>query len=127
MKNNVLTGRAWAAFDTLGRWDVSLDHKATEAHAIQYDAHCGGRVAFRDRYTTDYTAEIHNLAAEVIAQHQFYVEKGQSAELNASAIAAWKLVIRTRERQEIERRLRVAITASAKVVERCALILCPKA
>src|SRR5207244_1850164 len=125
MKNSIIVGRAWAAFDTLHRWDVATDKQAVEAQAIQFDQHCGGRVRFGER--VDYTAEIHNLASEVLMQHQYYVTKGQSAELNADAIAAWKLVIRTRDRAEIEKRLRIAITASARVVERCALILCQKA
>lgn len=121
MRNAVIVSRAWAAMDELKRWDE------TEARLVE---ELGERSAKRMLSSstdpllnpdgpTDHSAIIWSRAAEIIEQHKFYVEHNIRPEDNANAIAAWRLVLRTRDRNEIEQRLRIAIKASAKVFPRC--------
>lgn len=131
-KNVVLTGRAWAAKDTLTRWAEALqDLDARDRNTPNRLATPVGRftpangvvVIFDERGRIagerDYAAEIHNLASEVLREHLAYIRQGIQVVKNTDAVAAWRLVLRTRKFDELHDRLNIAITASARVVPGC--------
>lgn len=125
VNNPVLVSRAWAAYDELARWHAEQQQQAARAQALQYDLQTGARVRFREPQV-DHVNVIRSLAAQVIEQHQWHIQRNQEPAQHASAIAAWRQVLRTTAQAELERRLYIAIEATSVAVPRARRILHPE-
>lgn len=132
MKNVVITSNAGAAWDELGRWADTLSRQAAEAANIK-QSHPNARVIFTlddprlpgEGYP-DHQARIRAHAAVIVQEHARLARRAPSVDLSQKhldAAAAWRKVLTERDRSVLESRLKVAIVASARVIERCRYVV----
>jgi chromatin segregation and condensation protein Rec8/ScpA/Scc1 (kleisin family) len=132
MRNVVITSNAGAAWDELGRWSDTLTRQAAEAEDIRRERP-NARVIFAlddprlpgEGYP-DHHARIRAHAAVIVQEHIRLARRAPSVDLqqkHMDAAAAWRKVLTERDRSVLESRLKVAITASARVIERCRYVI----
>ncbi|HEY5955844.1 MAG TPA: hypothetical protein VIV60_04795 [Polyangiaceae bacterium] len=104
------------------KWDEDLARRGAEAQAAQYDIeHTQSRSRERSlrrndvvltrvvvRERTDYSATIRSLAGTLISEHQRDINRHRREPANTDAVAAWRLVLRTNDRDELFERVRIA-------------------
>src|SRR5262249_30041367 len=110
-------------------WDEDLAQRQTEAQAARYDIE-HTRSAARERSQRrndvvatrvvarcriDYSASIRNIAGTLISEHQRDVSRGRRVNVNTDAVAAWRLVLKTNDRDTLFERVRIAARATFRV------------
>jgi len=129
MACHALNQLAQRALDTLKRWDEDLTQRCTEAQAVHYDIEhrvsasrerskrrndvIGTRVVAHS--TTDYTAVVRHIAGTLITEHQHDIDRRRCPERNTDALAAWRLVLKTNNRNELVERVHIAAEATRRV------------
>lgn len=120
----VIASNAGAAWDELGRWVETLLSQQ-EITEIIHRTHPHARVVFDNdprlpNAAPDHHSRIRAHAATIVQEHRELVRRAPTPEVagkHLDAIAAWQMVLSERDRTQLPARLRLAITASGRVVD----------
>jgi len=129
MACHTLNTLARQALDTIAAWDEEQTQRNTEAQAVRYDIeHTPSATRERQQRHNDvvctrvvaptrvsYDSILRSLAGTLISEHERDVRRKRRIGPNTDAAAAWKLVLRTSNPQELRNRVRTAAQATFRV------------
>ena len=125
MYNLIIVNRTLSVRAALLDWAKELQQQVEEAEQLRRD-YPGARVIFIEadplldtNSAPNYPAIVHSLGAEVIQQLLRYT-RGDHRATATDAIAAWRLVLRTRDFSELVKRFEIAARFTAKLFPRLA-------